>query len=179
MGVKISELPSGPAEQTAIVPATNASGTETRKVTLIGIASLATKQTVGLGEVDNTSDANKPVSTATQTALNLKAPLANPTFTGTVGGITKSMVGLGNVDNTSDANKPVSTATQAALNLRAPINNPTFTGTVGGITKSMVGLGNITVNNAVSFSGLNNSEVKFGGGGEVLYKESVVDGGVF
>jgi hypothetical protein len=46
------------------------------------------------------------------------APLANPTFTGTVGGITKSMVGLGNVDNTSDANKPVSTATQTALNLK-------------------------------------------------------------
>lgn len=32
--------------------------------------------------VDNTSDANKPVSTATQTALDLKATLANPTFSG-------------------------------------------------------------------------------------------------
>jgi hypothetical protein len=42
------------------------------------------KGDVGLGNVDNTSDANKPVSTATQTALNLKAPLASPTFTGTV-----------------------------------------------------------------------------------------------
>lgn len=31
------------------------------------------KTDVGLGNVDNTSDANKPVSTATQTALNLKA----------------------------------------------------------------------------------------------------------
>jgi hypothetical protein len=30
------------------------------------------KSAVGLGNVDNTSDANKPVSTATQTALNLK-----------------------------------------------------------------------------------------------------------
>ena len=29
-----------------------------------------TKQDVGLGDVDNTSDANKPISTATQTALN-------------------------------------------------------------------------------------------------------------
>lgn len=42
------------------------------------------KSAVGLSNVDNTSDANKPVSTATQTALNLKAPLASPTFTGTV-----------------------------------------------------------------------------------------------
>ena len=32
-----------------------------------------TKTQVGLGNVDNTSDANKPVSTATQSSLNLKA----------------------------------------------------------------------------------------------------------
>ena len=42
------------------------------------------KTAVGLANVDNTSDANKPVSTATQTALNLKANIASPTFTGTV-----------------------------------------------------------------------------------------------
>ena len=48
-----------------------------------------------------------------------KAPLASPTFTGTVSGVTKSMVGLGNVDNTSDLNKPISTAIQAALNLKS------------------------------------------------------------
>ncbi len=54
-----------------------------------------TKSAIGLGNVDNTSDVNKPVSTAQQTALDLKANIASPTFTGTVGGITKSMVGLG------------------------------------------------------------------------------------
>jgi len=73
----------------------------------------------------------------------LKAPLASPTFTGTVNGITKSMVELGNVDNTKDADKPVSTAQQTALDLKAPLASPTFTGTVNGITKSMVGLGNV------------------------------------
>ena len=41
------------------------------------------KADVGLGNVDNTSDAGKPVSTATQTALNAKAPLASPALTGT------------------------------------------------------------------------------------------------
>lgn len=41
-----------------------------------------TKGDVGLGNVDNTSDANKPVSTAQQTALDLKAPLASPALTG-------------------------------------------------------------------------------------------------
>ena len=36
-----------------------------------------TKSQVGLGNVNNTSDANKPISTATQTALNAKADLVN------------------------------------------------------------------------------------------------------
>ena len=36
-----------------------------------------TKTSIGLGNVDNTSDANKPVSTAQQTALDLKENLAN------------------------------------------------------------------------------------------------------
>jgi hypothetical protein len=70
---------------------------------------------VGLGNADNTSDLNKPVSNATQTALDLKAvasldlkaPLNSPVFTGTVSGIDKTMVGLGNVNNKrfSKANK--------------------------------------------------------------------------
>jgi hypothetical protein len=85
---------------------------------------------VGLGSVDNTADTAKPVSTAQQTALNLKADLASPTFTGTVVGITKSMVGLGSVDNTADTAKPVSTAQQTALDLKAPLASPTFTGTI-------------------------------------------------
>ena len=49
------------------------------------------------------------------TALGLKAPLASPTFTGTVSGITKTMVGLGSVDNTADTAKPVSTAQATAI----------------------------------------------------------------
>jgi len=103
---------------------------------------------VGLGSVDNTTDAAKPISTATQTALDLKlasataastyAPIAGPTFTGTVSGITKSMVGLANVDNTADSAKPISTATQTALDLKlasataastyAPLASPALTG---------------------------------------------------
>jgi hypothetical protein len=42
-----------------------------------GVVTLV-KGDVGLGNVDNTSDANKPVSTATQTALNLKYDASNP-----------------------------------------------------------------------------------------------------
>ena len=36
-----------------------------------------TKAQVGLGNVDNTSDANKPVSTATQAAINAKIQLVS------------------------------------------------------------------------------------------------------
>jgi hypothetical protein len=38
------------------------------------------KADVGLGNADNTSDLSKPVSTAQQSALDLKAPLANPSL---------------------------------------------------------------------------------------------------
>src|SRR5207253_2129149 len=81
------------------------------------------------GNVDNTSDANKPVSSAQATINATKAPLASPTFTGTVSGITKAMVGLVNVDNTSDVNKPVSTATATAIAGK-------YTLPAGGITTS-------------------------------------------
>lgn len=58
-------------------------------VTAAGLAILddvnaaAQKVTLGLGNVNNTSDINKPISTATQTALNLKANIDSPAFIGT------------------------------------------------------------------------------------------------
>jgi len=72
-----------------------------------------TKSDVGLANVDNTTDANKPVSTATQTALDLKAPLANPTFTGTVtlpsGTVTSTMILDGTILN-ADINESAAIA---------------------------------------------------------------------
>lgn len=121
----------GTLASTAVQPAALSSYVPTTR-TVAGKALSANvtlaKADVGLGSVDNTSDAAKPVSTAQQAALDLKAPLASPTFTGTVSGVTKSHVGLGNVDNTSDANKPVSTAQAAAINARVGSPNSTVTG---------------------------------------------------
>jgi hypothetical protein len=94
------------------------------------------------------------VTSSVQDQISAKAPLADPTFTGTVSGITKTMVGLGSADNTSDASKPVSTATQTALDLKAPLASPTFTGTVGLPATTSIGLASAeeiaTLNGATS-----------------------------
>jgi hypothetical protein len=133
---------------TGLTGATGTNGADGLTTSVNGVTQIAgaitlTKSNIGLGSVDNTTDLLKPVSTATQSALDLKAPLASPTFTGTVSGIDKTMVGLGSVDNTTDLLKPVSTATQSALDLKALLASPTFTGTVSGIDKTMVGLGSV------------------------------------
>ena len=118
-----------------------------------------TKTDVGLANVDNTTDANKPVSTATQTALDLKAPLASPTFTGTVtlpsGTVTSTMILDGTIATADIADSAITSAKIANdtivdadinsaaaiaqskisglttdLDLKAPLASPTFTGTV-------------------------------------------------
>jgi len=54
------------------------------------------KTAVGLGNVDNTSDANKPISTATQTAVNAKQDtLVSGTTIKTING--DSILGSGNI----------------------------------------------------------------------------------
>jgi hypothetical protein len=65
---------------TTYLTQTNASTTYApiENPTFTGTVSGVTKSMVGLGNVDNTSDADKPVSTATQTALNAKLSLTDP-----------------------------------------------------------------------------------------------------
>jgi hypothetical protein len=105
------------------------------------------KGDIGLGSVDNTSDANKPVSTAQQTALNLKE---NTITAGTTAQyyrgdkifqtLDKAAVGLGNVDNTSDVNKPISSATQTALDGKVDKNTAITGATKTKITYDSKGL---------------------------------------
>jgi len=92
------------------------------------------KADVGLSNVDNTSDANKPVSTAAQTALDLKAPLASPIFTGTV---TTPLSTAGYVKTNASGVLSSSAAVAQAdvtgltsdLALKAPLASPALTGT--------------------------------------------------
>ena len=87
--------------------------------TFTGTVSGITATMVGLGSVNNTADTAKPVSTAQQTALDLKANLASPTFTGTV-----------------------TIPSGASISGFAPLASPTFTGTVtlpsGTVTSTMI-----------------------------------------
>jgi Major tropism determinant N-terminal domain/Phage tail repeat like len=99
------------------------------------------KTAVGLGNVDNTSDVNKPVSTATSTALAGKEPSITAGTTSQYWRgdkswqtLDKTAVGLGNVDNTSDASKPISTATSTALAGKQATLTLTTTGTSGAAT---------------------------------------------
>jgi len=82
-GSVVSQAVAGTDYATA-AQGTLADGAAQKSANLSDLGSAATARTnLVLGNVNNTSDANKPVSTAQQTALDLKANLASPTFTGT------------------------------------------------------------------------------------------------
>lgn len=127
-----------------------------------------TKSQIGLGNVNNTSDANKPVSTAQATAIadakkagtdaqatadEAKDAISDHTSNkSNPHSVTKSQVGLGNVDNTSDANKPVSTAQATAIadakkagtDAQSAIDaHEALTNNPHGVTAAQVGLGNV------------------------------------
>lgn len=100
---------------------TPAGGAVTSVAGKTGAVSLV-KGDVGLGNVDNTADSAKPVSTAQQAALDAKAPLASPTFTGTPAAPT--------VAGTSDSTTKLATTAfvQAVAALLAPKASPALTG---------------------------------------------------
>lgn len=106
-----------------------------------------TKEQIGLANVDNTSDAEKPISGATQEALDGKADVGHTHEVGEVNslqglidglqasydshtsnkenphGVTKKHIGLDRVDNTSDAEKPISEAMQEALDGKTDVGH--------------------------------------------------------
>lgn len=83
-----------------------------------------TKTEVGLGNVDNTSNATERAASATLTNKTLTSPVIN-----TPTGIVKGDVGLGNVDNTSDATKNSASVTLTNKTLTAPVMTAPVLGT--------------------------------------------------
>ncbi|QOI69364.1 putative tail protein [Campylobacter phage F379] len=68
------------------------------------------KKDVGLENVDNTADIDKPISNSTKLEFQRHYTAENPH------NITKKTLGLENVDNTADIDKPISNLTQIELN---------------------------------------------------------------
>lgn len=149
-----------------------------------------TKAQVGLGNADNTSDANKPISTAAATALAGKQPLDSdltaiaaidpvnndivqrkagawinrtPTQFKVDLALVKADVGLGNADNTADVDKPVSTAQAAAIALKLNL--------AGGIIQpatnstSTFQIKNADGSKTLFLADTTNAQVRFGGAG--------------
>jgi len=86
-----------------------------------------TKSDIGLGNIDNTSDLNKPISTATQTALNAKQnTLVSGTNIKTVNGNTLLGSGDLTVGNTYTAGTGISIASNVVTNT-APDQTITLT----------------------------------------------------
>lgn len=124
--------------------------------TFTGAVSGISKSMVGLGDVDNTSDADKPVSSATQSALNLKASLAGATFTGAV--VVPS--GSGNFNTLNVNNIPVSISGHSHVSADITNFNSSVSGLIG--VKSLVGTSGIGIVNSagthtVSITGIPSS----------------------
>jgi hypothetical protein len=104
----------------AEIPTATSTTTLTNKTLTSPVISSPTglvKADVGLGNVDNTSDATKNAAVATLTNKTLTSPVINsPT------GIVKADVGLGNVDNTSDATKNAASVTLTNKTIDATAN---------------------------------------------------------
>lgn len=110
-------------------------GTQTLTNKTITSPSGLVKADVGLGNVDNTSDANKPVSTAGQTALDLKANLAGPTFTGTVAAANLTLSGDLTVNGTTTTiNSTTLTVDDKNIELGSVASPTDSTADGGGIT---------------------------------------------
>lgn len=121
-----------------------------------------TKTQLGIANVDNTSDANKPVSTATQTALDLKAPKASPVFSG--------VVGIGSTPAAGRAfaiDVPI-TGTTSSFGLRitsqvaSDVTNGTYNSTVATTAAALTNLTHYSVNQSTLGGALTNQYGFFG-----------------
>lgn len=116
-----------------------------------------TKAQVGLGNVDNTSDLNKPISTATQTALNSKqntiSDLATIRSGASAGATAVQPADLATVATSGSYNDLSNKPTIPT------VNNPTITFTQGGTTKGTITL-NQSSNQTIALDAGGGSDVE-------------------
>ena len=89
----------------AVVGTTNTQTLTNKTLTspVINTPTGITKSDVGLGNVDNTTDAGKPISTLTQNALDAKLATAGGTMSGAIAMGTNKITGLGEPTSAQDA----------------------------------------------------------------------------
>jgi hypothetical protein len=142
----------GIADTSLLATTANVATAKSEAIAAVTVTSLS------LENVNNTSDINKPVSTATQTALDLKAPLASPALTGTptaptaaaatdttqiattafvraevaalVNSAGATLDTLGEIATALGNDANLSSTLTTSIGLKAPLASPTFTGTV-------------------------------------------------
>ena len=107
-------------------------GTETLTNKTITSPAGLVKGDVGLGNVDNTADASKPVSTATQTALDLKANLAGPALTGDTTAVNLTVSGNLTVNGTTTNLNSTNLVVEDKNIILADVDTPTDTTADGG-----------------------------------------------
>lgn len=124
----------------------------TASPTFTGTVSGITKGMVGLGSVDNTSDANKPISTATQTALNTKASIdfVNTSIANLVNSSPTTLDTLSELATALGNDPNFATTTATLIGTKEPIINAGTTSqyfrgdkTWQTLNSSAVGLGNV------------------------------------
>jgi hypothetical protein len=146
-------------------------GSTSFKITAIDLRAYCqnglTPQSIGIAAGVTTTELNflDGVTAVIQEQIDAKAPINNPTFTGTASGITKAMVGLSNVDNTSDINKPISTLQQTSLD--GKVSTSVTINTASGLT----GGGSLSTNRTISLdiSSLANKAIPSGSDQVLIY----------
>ena len=97
--------------------------TQTKTNGTVNLPAYPTKSSLGLGNVNNTSDVNKPISTATQTALDTKVSKSGDTITGdldfTGNAILRNVWGIENSSGINDGELYI----EAAGNVIELVNN--------------------------------------------------------
>lgn len=108
---------------------------------LIGTAiNSLSKNSIGLGNVDNTSDKNKPVSTATQTALDNKVDIV----TGKSLVLDTEITKLAGLKTQTELDTSISNAKKSGTDAQTAINNHIKdTSNPHNVTKTQVGLSNV------------------------------------
>lgn len=110
------------------------------------------KTNLDLQNVDNTTDANKPVSSATLTELNKKAPIATPSFTGGVKNVSAGITTVMSADAAgsyleSQGANPLRLLTNGGEKVRIDASGNLLAGKTGGSCHALIKSG-VTPGNA-------------------------------